>query len=398
MSRFGDVRQKLDVFSFELSSGYRTMIFRRTLQREFTHVAGAIFVALFAVLITVVLIRLLGQAAGGRVPIDAVLALIGFGSLADLPTVLTLTVFLGVLLSLSRSYRDSEMVVWFASGLPLTAWIGPVLRFALPLTLLIAGMTLFLSPWANQKSYEYREKLESRDDTQRVAPGVFRESSGAQRVFFVEVEAGEDGKVSNVFVSEEKDGRMSVLLAAKGLVRTDEKGNRHVILEQGRRYDGSPGTLEYRVMVFDSYLIRIESNQQSVNPLRMRMRTKSTIELLQVADKRSLGELSYRINIPLAALLLALLAVPLSFVNPRAGRAVNLLLAILIYLLYNNAILICQTWVSKEKLSFTSGLLLPHLIALVLLIVFLYRRLVVMPFWRRHTPRVEHFPQQGQAQ
>jgi lipopolysaccharide export system permease protein len=127
------------------------MIFRRALQREFTHVAAAVFVALFAVLITVVLIRLLGQAAGGRVPVDAVLALIGFGSLKDLPIVLTLTVFLGVLLSLSRSYRDSEMVVWFASGLPLTTWIGPVMRFALPLTLVIAGVSLFLGPWANQK-------------------------------------------------------------------------------------------------------------------------------------------------------------------------------------------------------------------------------------------------------
>jgi len=362
------------------------MIFRRALQREFTHLAGAVFVALFAVLITVVLIRLLGQAAGGRVPVDAVLALIGFGALSDLPTVLILTVFLGVLLSLSRSYRDSEMVVWFASGLPLTAWIGPVLRFVVPLTLLVAGVTLFLGPWANMKSQEYREKLENRDDTQRVAPGVFRESSSTQRVFFVEVEAGEDGKVRNVFVSEEKEGKLSVVVAAKGSVRIDEEGNRYVILEQGRRYDGSPGTLEYRVMVFDSYQIRTESGQQAAQPLRMR--SKSTADLLQIADRRSFGELSYRINMPLAALLLTLLAIPLSFVNPRAGRTNNLLLAILIYLLYSNAILVCQNWVSKGNLSFVSALLLPHLVALTLLIVFFYRRLVVMPFWRRRAPVV----------
>ncbi|MFN4065173.1 MAG: LptF/LptG family permease, partial [Parazoarcus communis] len=124
------------------------MIFRRALLREFTHAAAAVFVALFAILITTVLIRLLGQAAGGRVPADAVLALIGFGALTELPIVLTLTVFIAVLLSLSRSYRDSEMVVWFASGVPLTAWIGPVLRFAVPLALVIAGVTLFLGPWA----------------------------------------------------------------------------------------------------------------------------------------------------------------------------------------------------------------------------------------------------------
>ncbi|MCL1824350.1 MAG: LPS export ABC transporter permease LptF [Betaproteobacteria bacterium] len=360
------------------------MIFRRALQREFTHVAAAVFVALFAVLITVVLIRLLGQAAGGRVPIDAVLALIGFGSLTELPIVLTLTVFLGVLLSLSRSYRDSEMVVWFASGLPLTAWIRPVLRFALPLTLVIGGMTLFLGPWANQKSYEYRGKLESRDDTQRVAPGVFRESSGARRVFFVEVEAGEDGKVRNVFVSEEKGGKLSVVVASKGSIQTDEEGTRYVILEQGRRYDGSPGTPEYRVMVFDRYLLRVESGQQVVQSSRIR--TKPTLDLLREADKFSLGELSYRISTPLAALLLALLAIPLSFVNPRAGRANNLLLAILIYLIYKNLIIVCQAWVSQEKLSFSLGLLMPHLAALLLLILFFYRRLTVKLFWRRRAP------------
>ncbi|MDR2881941.1 MAG: LPS export ABC transporter permease LptF [Azoarcus sp.] len=371
------------------------MIFRRALHREFTQVAGAVFVTLFAVLITVVLIRLLGQAAGGRVPVDAVLALIGFGSLTDLSTVLTLTVFLGVLLALSRGYRDSEMMVWFASGLPLTAWIGPVLRFALPLILLIAGSTLFLGPWASQKSYEYRGKLEARDDTQRVSPGDFRESSGGRRVFFIEFEAGEDGKVRNVFVNEEKkDGGLSVVVASKGSTRVDEEGDRYVILEQGRRYEGKPGTPEYRVMVFDRYQVRIESNQKTVQSLRTR--AKPTVELLQQSDNRSLGELSGRINTPLAALFLALLAIPLSFVNPRAGRGVNLLLAILIYLIYNNAILVCQSWVSQGKLPLALGLLLPHLLASALLVWYLYRRLVVAPFWRRRRPVDE--PGQEQTQ
>jgi hypothetical protein len=108
------------------------MIFLRAAQREFTQNAVAVFVALFAILISTVLIRLLGQAAGGRVPADAVLALIGFGAIAQMPVVLSLTVFIAILMSLSRCYRDSEMVVWFSSGVPLTAWMRPVLRFAVP--------------------------------------------------------------------------------------------------------------------------------------------------------------------------------------------------------------------------------------------------------------------------
>ncbi|MBR0568841.1 LPS export ABC transporter permease LptF [Azoarcus sp. L1K30] len=356
------------------------MIFRRALQREFSYAAAAVFVALFAILITTVLIRLLGQAAGGSVPPDAVLALIGFGALTELPIVLTLTLFIAVLLSLSRSYRDSEMVVWFAAGVPLTAWIRPVLRFAVPLALVIGGVTLFLGPWAQLKNAEYRERLDSRDDTTRVAPGVFRESSGARRVFFVEVGAGEDGRVRNVFVSEESGATLSVIAAAEGFIRNDEDGNRYVILEKGRRYDGKPGTPEYRVMSFDRYQVQIESPQVAAGPAKVR--TRSTLELLQERTPRNLGELAGRIGIPVAALLLALLAIPLSFVNPRAGRTNNLLLALFTYLIYSNVITVCQAWVAQGRLRFELAVILPHVVVLGLIAVMFYRRLAMTPFWR----------------
>lgn len=359
------------------------MIFRRALQREFTHTAAAVFVALFAILITTVLIRLLGQAAGGGVPSDAVLALIGFGALTELPIVLTLTVFVAVLLTLSRSYRDSEMVVWFAAGVPLTAWIGPVLRFALPLVLVIGGVTLFLGPWAHLKNAEYRERLETRDDTQRVAPGVFRESAGSRRVFFVEGGAGENGRVRNVFVSDEREGRLTVIASAEGYLSSDAEGNRFVVLEKGRRYDGKPGTPEYRVMSFERYSVQIEERQAMGQPPRTR--TRPTAELLSAPDDRNLGELAGRVGMPLAALLLALLAIPLSFVNPRAGRTNNLLIAILTYLIYSNAITISQAWVSQGRLRFELAVLLPHLVVLGLMALMFYRRLAVSPFWRART-------------
>lgn len=360
------------------------MIFRRALQREFAQTAAAVFVALFAILISTVLIRLLGQAAGGRVPADAVAALIGFGALAQMPTVLTLTLFIAILVSLSRSYRDSEMVVWFASGVPLTAWIRPVLMFALPLVVVIGAGALYLAPWAQQKSGEYRERADSRDDTQRVAPGVFRESSSAQRVFFVEVGAGEDGRVRNVFVSEQtRSGGLVVIVSAQGFLRSDDEGRRFVVLENGRRYDGTPGTPEYRVMAFERYEVMIEQ-KQTATPFT-RTRAQPTVQLLAQQDKRSLGELVGRFGAPLVALLLALIAIPLAFVNPRAGRANNMLVALLVYLLYSNAISVFQSWVTQGRIGFVSGLLLPHLVVLGALGLLFYKRLAVSPFWRRRT-------------
>jgi lipopolysaccharide export system permease protein len=359
------------------------MIFLRSAQREFANTAVAVFVALFAILLTVVLIRLLGQAAGGRLPSEAVLALIGFGAVAQLPIVLSLTVFVAVLLSLTRCYKDSEMVVWFASGVPLTAWIRPVLRFAVPAVAVIAGATLFLSPWAQSKSSEYKERANTQDDAARVAPGVFRESARSQRVFFVEVGADPSGRVHNVFVSSEQDGRLGVTVAKEGYTRVEPNGDRFVVLEKGRRYEGVPGTPDYRVLEFEEYAVRME---EAAGPGAPTMpRSLSLQELLAKPTPANRGELVNRIGIPAAALVLSLLAIPLSFVNPRAGRTHNLILALLAYLAYTNAISICQAWVARGQMSFQVALWAPHLAMGFVLVAMFYRRLSVYRFWRRRS-------------
>lgn len=357
------------------------MIFLRASQREFANTAVAVFVALFAILITVVLIRLLAQAAGGRLPSDAVVALIGFGAVAQLPIVLSLTVFVAVLLSLTRCYKDSEMVVWFSSGVPLTAWINPVLRFSLPAVAVIAGATLFLSPWAQLKSTEYKARANTQDDAARVAPGVFRESASSQRVFFVEVGADPDGRVRNVFVNSVQDGRLGVMVAKEGYTRTEANGDRFVVLEKGRRYEGVPGSADYRVLEFEEYAVRLEEAAGPGAPTLPR--TLSLNDLLERPTPPNRGELVYRVGLPIAALMLSLLAIPLSFVNPRASRTYNLVFAVLAYLVYNNALSVCQAWVTREQMAFHVALWLPHLVMGLVLVGLFYHRLAVFRFWRR---------------
>ena len=120
------------------------VIFRRALMREFGGLALAVFATLLAVTLTTQLIRLLGQAAGGTVLSDGVLPLLGFAALNYLPVLLSLTLFISVLMAVSRSYRDSEMVIWSSSGLPLTAWMKPVLVFAAPIVILISILSAAL--------------------------------------------------------------------------------------------------------------------------------------------------------------------------------------------------------------------------------------------------------------
>lgn len=350
------------------------MIFRRAAVREFAGTAAAIFVALFFIMVTVILVRLLSQAAGGRVPADAVLALIGFSSLNHLPVLLSLSVFVAILLSMSRSYRDSEMVVWFSSGLPLTSWIWPVLQFVLPLALVIGVLSLFLSPWAQGKANEYRKRLENRDEVTRVSPGSFRESAASQRVFFVESVDREANRVRNVFIDGVQPGRQSITVAAEGLIETAQNGDRFVVLLNGERYDGEPGQANFRVMRFDRYALRIEPKEIGV--IEQTSKTMSSLALLALPTNQNKAELAWRLGVPLSALILALLAIPLSFVNPRAGRTNNMMFAILIFTVYVNLMGIGQAWISKGKMNVVTGSLAVHGVMLLLLLaLFVWRML-----------------------
>jgi lipopolysaccharide export system permease protein len=351
------------------------VIFQRSLLREFGHLALAVFATLFAITLTTQLIRFLGQAAGGKVQSESVLALLGFSALNYLPVLLSLTLFVTVLMTLSRSYRDSEMVIWFGSGLSLTAWIRPVLVFAGPLVLMIAILSLLLSPWAVGKSEEYRRLMEAREDATRVAPGVFREAGSADRVFFVEAVPGDDTKVQNVFIAQMREGKLAVMVSKSGFRETARNGDRFVVLLDGRRYDGVPGTNEYKVMDFERYAIRIETRDPQAE--QASTKAKSTAALLQDHSSGNLAELLWRIGLPLSAMTLALLAIPLSFVNPRASRSMNLIFALLTYMVYSNLISIVQAWVSQGRIPFSTGWWVVHAVMLLVLVLMFYRRLRV---------------------
>lgn len=348
------------------------MIHRRAAHREFAATAAAVFVSLFAILLTTQLIRLLAQAAGGRITPESVIALLGFGAIGFLPVLLSLTVFISVLLTFGRWYRDSEMVIWLSSGLPLTGWIRPVLQFALPVIALIALLSLVLTPWANKQSETFRQRLEQRDDIARVSPGSFNESGAADRVFFVEGVAGNEGLVRNVFVSSIQNGRMGVVATAQGRTETAPNGDRFIILEQGRRYEGEPGGTEFKVMEFERYALRIENKDSKL--IEQSPRILSTLELIRDPQPAHLAELLWRIGTPITALNLSLLAIPLAFVNPRAGRTNNLIFALLTFMIYTNLLSVSQAWVAQGRLGFGVGVWAVHVGMFVLLAMLFIRR------------------------
>lgn len=357
------------------------MIFRTSLLRELATSAAATFLVLLGISLTTQLVRLLGQAAGGQITSTGVVALLGFTLVGYLPILLSLTLFISVLMTLTRSYRDSEMVVWFSCGQGLTRWISPVLSFAAPLVLTVALLSLLLSPWAVEKAEEFRRQMDSRDDVAQVTPGVFHESRRADRVYLVEEVSGQSNMVANVFVSSTQNGRLGVMVAQSGFQETAANGDRFLVLQNGRRYEGEPGSPEYKVFEFERYAMRIESAADAADRAPT-TKTMTTWDLIREPTPRNLGELSWRVGLPASALLLCLLAIPLSFVNPRAGRSMNIVVAILIYMIYSNLLSIMQAAIAQGRVSVVVGIWVVHAAMALILVALFYRRLSVFSLWR----------------
>jgi len=359
------------------------MVFSRSIVAELANTAGAVFTVLFSIIFSVALVRILGQAAVGSVDSAAVFAFVVLTAVMTLPTVLALTLFISVLVTVSRSYRDSEMVVWFASGLSLTAWMRPVARFAAPIVLLIAVLSLLISPWAAQQLEESKQRFRTRDDVSRVIAGRFIESAGAKRVFFIESVDLQGGRAHNLFVSHRSRDREGVIVAREGVIEVRQGGDRYLVLLNGRRYEGVPGQPQYRMLEFERYAIRLDIRPDA--PLaEFNARAKPTRQLLREPTPFHRGELLWRIGVPLLALVLALMAVPLGQVNPRVGRSANMIIAVLIFLIYHNGMSIVQAWVQQERLSFGVGVWAAHAVAALLTVLLFAHRI----YPRRWLPRL----------
>ena len=355
------------------------MLHHRALAAELRALAAAVFATLLVITTTLTLIRVLGQAASGRIDPQTVFIFLGYSLLNYSPMMLNLAVFSAVLLVLTRMYRDSEMAVWSAAGLSLLAWVWPVLRFALPVVLLSAFISVVVSPWATQQAALYNITFEKRDDIARIAAGQFRESAGGTRVFYVQEVDEKAGAVKRVFVridappaansaAANPPGMVAapsplardqiLVLADTGRIQNRD-GQRYLVLEKGRRYDIDGVSPAARLMEFERYTIRLD--EPAISPSNLSApKLLATWTLFGRSEAIYRAELMWRFGVPFAGLVLAVLAIPLSFFNPRSGRATPFIVALLVFVLYLNLLTIAQNQVATAKLSFWPGLLAVH--------------------------------------
>jgi lipopolysaccharide export system permease protein len=349
------------------------MIFKRALRQELNFTTGVVFMVLVTLVLTNLMIRVLGNAASGTANPKDALVLIGLGMINYLPILLTASVFVAILMVLTRWYKDSEMVIWQTAGISLLKILRPILNFTMPIAVAIALLSIFVSPWASEQSATIKQRFQQRDDISMLAPGQFRESSGNNRVFFIESINPETDVIKNVFVTDFGKERQLVAVAKEGFIQNLPSGEKQLILEIGRRYEGAPGNTDFRITEFDKYTVKLED--KVIDPIINGPRTLPAWVLIQDLNKAHLGEILWRIGLPLMVFVFAIIAIPLSYMDPRKGRYTALIMAILLYFTYSNLLKLMQAWVSTGKLSFSIGWWLLHVvIALIGLTLIIYRQ------------------------
>ncbi|WP_225721554.1 LPS export ABC transporter permease LptF [Candidatus Vallotiella sp. (ex Adelges kitamiensis)] len=347
------------------------MILERSLQRELAYTGATVFFVLLTLVLTTMMIRIVGFAALGEIDPSDVIVLISLTMISYVAVMLIASLFASILFVLTRWYRDSEMLVWFSCGVSLTRLIKPILTFSIPIVALISFFAFVGWPWANAQSKLIRERFQQRDEISLLAPGQFRESASKHRVFFIEKASPDQKRIENIFVTSTENGRVNVLVSKIGYMETHPNGDRFVVLKNGRRYDGNLGQIDFRIMEFSYYGIKIQSEQLVNRPMTTSLPTTT---LLSEQNNTNLAEFVWRASLPLTAINLMLLAIPLAYQNPRHGYTINLVLAVLIYLTYSNLMNLVQAWVEQGVISFVPGLLGLHLIMLAI---------VIFAFWLR---------------
>ena len=334
------------------------MLFHSTIRKELARSFGASLVVLVTIVMTMTLIRTLSLASRGSVNPEEVMMVMGYTVLGYLPTILTLSLFIAIVGTLSRMYRDSEMVIWFSAGRGLSALVRPLFGFAWPVLLVTALMALVVWPWANQQTQDLKDRYGRRGDLERVAPGQFQESASGRRVFFLDKDTPDNKSGKNIFISTIDRDKETVTSARSGRVEFIDD-DQFLLLSNGQRLENSLKGDGLRISEFELHGTRVRENALLPGE-DTPAKTRSSMFLLRNPTPVNLGELAWRVGLALAGLNFVLLAITVSSVNPRVGRSGNLVFALFAFVVYYNLLNVGQSWIASQRVAFPVFLLLVH--------------------------------------
>ncbi|PTU75289.1 LPS export ABC transporter permease LptF [Pseudomonas mangrovi] len=367
------------------------MIVFRYLSRELLVTLSAVSAVLLVIIMSGRFIKYLAQAAQGLLDPGVLFLIMGYRMPGFLQLILPLGLFLGILLAYGRLYLDSEMTVLSATGMSQKRLTLYTLFPATLVALLVAWLSLGLAPKGVAEVDRIFNEQDALTEFDTLMPGRFQTMKNGTRVTYTQGLSADRGELSNIFISEKRlstageERGITVLVAESGRQEIQPDGSRYLILQNGYRYDGTPGDADYRAIRYDTYGVLLP--RPEISSELSEREAIPTRELFGSDDPRLQTELQWRLSIPLLVFVVTLLAVPLSRVNPRQGRFLKLLPAILLYMAYLGVLIAARGALDKGRIPQAVGLWWVHGIFLLIGVGMLYWESVTLAFDRRRAMR-----------
>jgi len=279
------------------------------------------------------LVRILGAAVDGEIPTNLVLSLLGLGVPEMAQLILPLSLFLGLLMTLGKLYTESEITVMHACGLSKAVLVKAAMVLALFTGIVAAVNVMWAGPWSSRHQDEVLAEAKANPGMAALAQGQFQQASDGNSVLFIESVDG--SRFNDVFLAQIRpkgNARPSVVVADSGQLSQTKDGSQVVTLNKGTRFEGTAMLRDFRITDFQNYQAIIGHQAVALDASdtdQMNMRTLFTTD-----TDRARAELHWRITLVFTVFMMALMVVPLSVVNPRQGRVLSMLPAMLLYLVF----------------------------------------------------------------
>jgi lipopolysaccharide export system permease protein len=310
------------------------------------------------------------------IPIQELMPIIGFNMLRDLPVILSLSFFLSIIISISQLYKSSEAVVMNSIGMGDKNFIHLIQPAVLSLFLFVFLLTIYAVPWAKQQKSIAEDETVNASEFSFITEGKFESFKNGEIVFYASesslVDNAGEQNMEEIFIYLSKNDSPIVVLASEATKYTDSKNESiYLRLKDGVRYEGLPGNQNVNILDFENYDLEIVSGEvQKSLSNSTEIEEKSSIDLLLEGGLLANAEMQWRLSQPISILILSIIGVLLGKTSPRTGKGVNLLFGVIIFMLYNNTLLVAKNSIENGQLNPFIGLWSIHILLILAVLIF----------------------------
>ena len=359
----------------------RFSLIDRYMLREFLISLIAVIGVLWLIYVATRFARYLAQAAVGNLPAEVIFNLLWLNSFGAISILLPIGTFLAVLLSLSRMSSDNELTVIAACGIDGNRILRNVVVFSGAMAIITGVLALLIVPDVLSGRYEIEQKAKIAANTTGLVAGSFKESQNGDWTFYSQQLSEDKTHMENIFIEIHRDEKPLIFRAERGRFDIEsETGDKYLVLEDGYRYEGNAGDLDFRIAEYATHSMLIERGE-SVQ-VREKHKSLPTAVLWERGEPQDLAEIQWRVSSAVMTIILSVIAITLAHTGPRQGRYAGFFPAVLVYVIYSNLLGVTRAWVEKGDLAPWIGAIWVHLLMIGIMLM-LQNRLKLKQFWQQ---------------